>query len=128
MEKINKVKESVKQYAQKKMAERRSGTSVPQETEESKDPKPVFVIDDEIGEESNQKPIIKSKMLAEEPAHEPIYVGEKNKSKIAKAQSSGDAYEAFELAIPLRLIDFRDFEGRIKKLVFNKSCITIRQL
>ena len=49
----SKMTASVKQYAQKKIAERQGGATVPQETEESKDPRPVFVIDDEIGEESN---------------------------------------------------------------------------
>ena len=51
-----------------------------------------------------------------------------NKSKIAKAKSSGDPYALFESSNPLTLMEFRDFEGRVKKLVMGKSTITIRQL
>ena len=60
--------------------------------------------------------------------HEPKFVKDENKSKIAKAYSDGDAYLAFEYSNPLTLMDFRDFEGRVKKLVFGKSKITIKQL
>ena len=53
---------------------------------------------------------------------------EVNKSKISSAISSGDAYAAFETSNPLTLLEFRDFEGRVKKLVYDSSEITIRQL
>ena len=53
---------------------------------------------------------------------------EVNKSKISSAISSGDAYAAFEASNPLTLLEFRDFEGRVKKLVYDRSDITIRQL
>ena len=53
---------------------------------------------------------------------------EVNKSKISSAISSGDAYAAFEASNPLTLLEFRDFEGRVKKLVYDSSDITIKQL
>lgn len=31
---------------------------------------------------------------------------------------SGDVYQAFEAGIPLQLINYYEFEGRIKKLVY----------
>ena len=51
---------------------------------------------------------------------------EVNKSKISSAISSGDAYAAFETSNPLTLLEFRDFEGRVKKLVYDSGDITIR--
>ena len=62
------------------------------------------------------------------PPRDPKFVREINKSKISSAESSGDIYKAFESSIPLTLMEFRDFEGRVKKLVYNKGKITIRQL
>lgn len=58
----------------------------------------------------------------------PIYVGEKNKSKINSFTKSGDVYQAFEASIPLQLIDYREYEGRVKKLVYGRDTISIRQL
>ena len=57
---------------------------------------------------------------------EPLYVGEINRSKIDSFTKSGDVYQAFEVSIPLQLINYREFEGRIKKLVFDRSTISIR--
>ena len=101
------------EFARRKLAQ--EGVSVPQSTEEeAKQPRPVFVIDDEI-EESGSK-VKKNK--TKEPPHKPQFVKEVNKSKISSAESSGDIYEALELNNPLTLLSFRDFEGRVKKLVF----------
>jgi len=40
--------------------------------------------------------------------------------------AAGDVYQAFEAGIPLQLIEYREFEGRIKKLVYGKSTVSIR--
>ena len=92
--------------------------------EEQKQGKPVFVIDDEI--ENDSAPAKTSK--PEKKQRKPQFVKEVNKSKISSAISSGDAYAAFEASNPLSLLEFRDFEGRVKKLVYNSSDITIKQL
>jgi len=57
---------------------------------------------------------------------ETILIAERNKSKIGKFTAAGDLYQAFESGIPLQLLDYREFEGRIKKLVYGKATITIR--
>ena len=67
-------------------------------------------------------------MSNQEKAREPKFVKEVNKDKITEAEAAGDVYAAFESSIPLALTEFRDFEGRVKKLVYNKGRITIRQL
>ena len=59
---------------------------------------------------------------------EPIFVAEKNRSQIDKFTADGDLYQAFEAGIPLRLIEYREFEGRIKKLVYGKETVKLRQL
>ena len=59
---------------------------------------------------------------------EPVYVAEKNRSKIDSFTASGDVYQAFEAGIPLQLIEYREYEGRVKKLVFGRATISIRQL
>lgn len=59
---------------------------------------------------------------------DPIYIAEKNRSKIDSFTASGDVYQAFEAGIPLQLIDYREYEGRVKKLVFGRATISIRQL
>ena len=59
---------------------------------------------------------------------EPVYVAEKNRSKIDSFTAAGDLYQAFEAGIPLRLIEYREFEGRVKKLVYGRTTATIRQL
>ena len=66
--------------------------------------------------------------MAEAVSRTPIFINEKNKSKIDSFTSSGDLYQAFEAGIPLQLIDYREFEGRVKKLVYGRNNITIRQL
>ena len=38
------------------------------------------------------------------------------------------AYERFEAQMPLQVMDIREFEGRLKKLVFNKETISMRQM
>jgi len=55
-----------------------------------------------------------------------IFVAERNKSKIAKFIAAGDLYQAFESGIPLQLLDYREFEGRIKKLVYGRDTVAIR--
>ena len=57
-----------------------------------------------------------------------ILVAERNKSKIAKFTAAGELYQAFESGIPLQLLDYREFEGRIKKLVYGRATVAIRQL
>ena len=64
--------------------------------------------------------------MIESVKRDPIYVAEKNKSKIKSYESSGDIYQAFEASIPLQLIEYREFEGRVKKLVYGRETITIR--
>ena len=64
--------------------------------------------------------------MIESVKRDPIYVAEKNKSKIKSYESSGDIYQAFESSIPLQLIEYREFEGRVKKLVYGRETITIR--
>lgn len=77
--------------------------------------------------EATDKESVRPQMV-ESVKRDPIYVAEKNKSKIDSFASSGDLYQAFEAGIPIQLLDYRDFEGRIKKLVFDRQTITIRQL
>ena len=93
--------------------------------EEQKQGRPVFVIDDEIENDTNQPA---AKKEPEKKQRKAQLVKEVNKSKISSAVSSGDAYAAFEASNPLTLLEFRDFEGRVKKLVYDSSEITIRQL
>ena len=93
-----------------------------------------------VGSESNIEPMesngsaastnvsAKPRVLVEAINREPIYIGERNHSKIESFKSSGDWYQAFEASIPLKLIDYREFEGRIKKLVYGRDTISIRQL
>ena len=93
--------------------------------EEQKQSKPVFVIDDEI---ENDAPVPAQKEEPKKQQRKAKFVKDVNKSKISSAQSSGDVYAAFEASNPLSLLEFRDFEGRVKKLVYNSSEVTIRQL
>ena len=70
----------------------------------------------------------KPRALVEAINRESIFVGERNRSKIESFKSSGDWYQAFEASLPLQLIEYREFEGRIKKLVYGRDTISIRQL
>jgi hypothetical protein len=47
--------------------------------------------------------------------------------KIKNVSALG-AYEQIEAKLPLQILDIREFEGRIKKLVYDKDTISIRQL
>ena len=38
------------------------------------------------------------------------------------------AYERLESSIPLQVMDIREFEGRLKKLIYGKETISVRQL
>ena len=106
----------------------------------------MFVIGDEEGDEDNnagdgtpasQTAAVENSMqpmqAQPKPAvqvvkREPIFVAEKNRSQIDKFTADGDLYQAFEAGIPLRLIEYREFEGRIKKLVYGKETVKLRQL
>ena len=59
---------------------------------------------------------------------ETILVLDKNKKQIESYKASGDIYRAFEAAIPLSLIEYREFEGRVKKLVYDNETVSVRQL
>ena len=91
------------------------------------------------GSESNMEPMAtngsaastndvsaKPRVLVEAINRESIYINEKNRSTIESFKSSGDWYQAFEASIPLQLIEYREFEGRIKKLVYGRNTISIR--
>lgn len=49
-----------------------------------------------------------------------------NRKKIESFMSSGDLYRAFEHGIPLQLIEYREFEGRVKKLCYGKDTVSVR--
>ena len=66
--------------------------------------------------------------MVEMVKRDPIFVADKNRSKIDSFTSAGDIYQAFEYGIPLKLMDYREFEGRIKKLVYDGETISIKQL
>ena len=68
----------------------------------------------------------KPKAMVEAIPRESIFIAEKHKSKIQSFTSSGDWYQAFEAGIPLQLIEYREFEGRIKKLVYGRDTVSIR--
>ena len=66
--------------------------------------------------------------MADKVERTPVYINEVNKSKIDSCLSAGNLYGAFEAGIPLQLIHYREYEGRIKKLVYGKDTVSIRQL
>ena len=53
---------------------------------------------------------------------------ETNQSKIKQFQVKGALYQAFEASLPLSLMDYREFEGRVKKLAFETGTVTLKQL
>jgi hypothetical protein len=52
------------------------------------------------------------------------------KAAILKSRSVAGlgAYERMEIKMPLQVIDIREYEGRLKKLVYGKETISVRQL
>ena len=44
------------------------------------------------------------------------------------SQQKTTAYERLESQIPLSILDIREYEGRLKKLVYGKETISLRQM
>lgn len=57
---------------------------------------------------------------------ETILVLDKNSKAIKSFKEAGNIYQAFEASIPLSLIEYREFEGRVKKLVYDKTTVSVR--
>jgi len=45
-----------------------------------------------------------------------------------KDVSALSAYEALEARLPLQILEIREFEGRLKKLVYGKATISLKQM
>jgi len=68
--------------------------------------------------------ILETSQLATKPAL--VTVESVNGGTIKRLIESGDLYEAFEASLPFGLMDYREFEGRMKKLAYDTGSISLK--
>lgn len=68
--------------------------------------------------------VLETKVATKEPVPPALVDVAKTKSLV----DAGQYYDAFEASLPLGLMHYREFEGRMKKLAYDTGLLTLRQI